>query len=381
MQIKIGEKIKELRARDGRTQNDLATAIGVSCQAVSRWEANGGYPDMEIIPAIANYFHVTIDELYGYHGDREEKIREILNKARDMLSNERYIRQKGSMSEKVGECVQMLRSAAEEFPSESEILLQLARALYRWGWHKYGAKWDEENNCEDSEYNSQNIYWQEALHTYEKLLKITPSSETAILDVVSLYREMGEYEKAKALAHKQGGIAVCRELLLPQSTVGEEAERFRGESILSLLSWLDTSIGLAISYKPAGYTTEYGKQVTKAVVDLKEAIFNDGRCGRTHYDFALRYLDLAEMESRDGNIQVALAYFDKGFEHLASYNKNLDANEYHYSAPLISKADATIIGPKTPIGKTFWKDRMQFFPENVMAELRPNPKYAECFAE
>ena len=74
MKIKIGEKIKEFRARDGRTQNDLATAIGVSCQAVSRWEANGGYPDMEIIPAIANYFHVTIDELYGYHGDREEKI-------------------------------------------------------------------------------------------------------------------------------------------------------------------------------------------------------------------------------------------------------------------------------------------------------------------
>ena len=125
MQIKIGEKIKELRARDGRTQSDLAAAVGVSCQAVSRWEANGGYPDIEIIPAIANYFHVTVDELYGYHGDREERIKEILNKARDMLSNERYIRQKGSMSEKVGECVQMLRAAAEEFPCEPEILLQL----------------------------------------------------------------------------------------------------------------------------------------------------------------------------------------------------------------------------------------------------------------
>ena len=381
MQINIGEKIKQFRARDERTQSDLATAIGVSCQAVSRWESGGGYPDLQLMPAIANYFHVTIDELFGYHGDREEKIEEILNKARDMLSNERYIRQKGSMSEKVGECVQMLRSAAEEFPSEPEILLQLARALYKWGWHKYGAKWDEENNCEDSEYNSQNIYWQEALHTYEKLLKITPMSETAILDVVSLYREMGEYEKAQALAYKQSGIAVCRELLLPQSATGEKAERFRGESILSLLSWLDTSISLAISYKPSGYTTEYGKQVKKAVVDLEEAIFHDGRCGRAHYGFALRYLDLAEMESRDGNIQAALAYFDKGFEHLKSYNQSLGEEEYHYSSPLISKADATIIGPKTPIGKTFWKDRMLFFTEDMIAELRQNPKYAECFAE
>ena len=381
MQIKIGEKIKELRARDGRTQNDLATAVGVSCQAVSRWEANGGYPDMEIIPAIANYFHVTIDELYGYHGDREERIAEILRKADLMLSNERYIRQKGSMSEKVGECVQMLRKAAEEFPCEPQILLQLARALYKWGWHKYGGKWNETGKCEDSEYNSQNIYWQEAIQTYEKLLKINPMHETAIHDVIPLYREMGEYEKAKALAYKQSGITVCRELLLPQATVGEEAERFWGECILSLLSWLDISISLAISYKPSGYTTEYGQQVKKAVVDLTEAIFHDEHYGHGHYSMALRYLDLAEMETKDGDIQVALAYFEKGFDHLKSYNESLEVGECHYSAPLISKADVTILGPKTPIRNIFWKDRMQFFPESMITELRKNPKYAECFAE
>ena len=73
MNIKIGEKIKNLRARDGRKQEDLANALGVSPQAVSRWEANGGYPDMELLPAIANYFNVTIDELFGYSRDRQEK--------------------------------------------------------------------------------------------------------------------------------------------------------------------------------------------------------------------------------------------------------------------------------------------------------------------
>jgi transcriptional regulator with XRE-family HTH domain len=65
MQLNLGSKIRELRVRDGRTQEALAEALGLTSQAVSRWESGGSYPDMEIIPSIANYFGVTIDELLG----------------------------------------------------------------------------------------------------------------------------------------------------------------------------------------------------------------------------------------------------------------------------------------------------------------------------
>ena len=74
MQLDIGQKIRELRRRDGRTQEELAQAIGVTSQAVSRWESGGSYPDMEIIPSIANYFGVSIDELFGYDNERSRKI-------------------------------------------------------------------------------------------------------------------------------------------------------------------------------------------------------------------------------------------------------------------------------------------------------------------
>ena len=78
MQLNLGTKIRELRRRDGRTQETLAEALGVTPQAVSRWESGGSYPDMEIMPSIANYFGVTIDALFGYHNDREIKIDAII---------------------------------------------------------------------------------------------------------------------------------------------------------------------------------------------------------------------------------------------------------------------------------------------------------------
>ena len=50
MNLKIGTIIKRFRAERNITQDTLAAAIGVTPQAISRWESEGGYPDIEILP-------------------------------------------------------------------------------------------------------------------------------------------------------------------------------------------------------------------------------------------------------------------------------------------------------------------------------------------
>ncbi len=60
----IGTTIARRRKEKGSTQEDLAIAVGVSAQAVSKWE-RGGVPDVELLPAIADYFGVSIDSLFG----------------------------------------------------------------------------------------------------------------------------------------------------------------------------------------------------------------------------------------------------------------------------------------------------------------------------
>lgn len=73
MAKKIGEKIKELRKAKGISQEALAKAVGVTFQAVSKWETNVTAPDVSLIPSIASYFGVSIDELFDYNTFENEK--------------------------------------------------------------------------------------------------------------------------------------------------------------------------------------------------------------------------------------------------------------------------------------------------------------------
>lgn len=60
----IGEQIKKYRIERNITQEQLGELIGVTTQAVSRWE-RGGTPDAEILPNIAEVLGVNIDALFG----------------------------------------------------------------------------------------------------------------------------------------------------------------------------------------------------------------------------------------------------------------------------------------------------------------------------
>ncbi|MBQ8497285.1 MAG: helix-turn-helix transcriptional regulator [Clostridia bacterium] len=60
----IGTQIAKLRKEKNITQDELAKNLDVSAQAVSKWE-NGGAPDIELLPKIADYFDVSIDVLFG----------------------------------------------------------------------------------------------------------------------------------------------------------------------------------------------------------------------------------------------------------------------------------------------------------------------------
>ena len=77
--MEIGNQIKALRLRKGVTQEALAEHLGVTAQAVSKWERGSASPDISLLPALSVYFGVTIDELFSLSDDvRMERIQNML---------------------------------------------------------------------------------------------------------------------------------------------------------------------------------------------------------------------------------------------------------------------------------------------------------------
>lgn len=73
MQLKIGENIRKYRRERELSQEMLAERLGVSFQAVSKWERGETYPDVTLLPAIANFFHVSVDTLLGTEEIKESE--------------------------------------------------------------------------------------------------------------------------------------------------------------------------------------------------------------------------------------------------------------------------------------------------------------------
>ena len=88
MKETMGQIIRRLRKGKNLTQEELAEQLGVTFQAVSKWENDSGMPDISQIVPIANLFGVTTDTLFGNHcTDSDEEIAKFIREVEKRISN------------------------------------------------------------------------------------------------------------------------------------------------------------------------------------------------------------------------------------------------------------------------------------------------------
>lgn len=335
MKLTLGEKIKELRKHDGRKQEDLAGALGVSNQAVSRWEKDGSYPDMEMIPAIANYFGVTIDELFGYENNRDKKIDAIVKQIKEMNARN------NGVDINIDECLSLARQAMIEFPANEMIMLCLAEVLYNAGYVRYGEYHlidDEGYNVYDIERHRGYAEWKEAIVIYEKLLKTLEPGEmrhNALRYLTQLYLNMGEHERALAAIESAPTIHDSYECLRINAFDGKRRAEACGEALLKLICASSESIiGTMLSYEQ-NMTPSQKVQSIRSAITLFDHVCTDGNYGIHNSYIARMYTLLSLYLWLDGKHDEAFEALDKSLLHFKAFESLCAKDEAAYTAPLL----------------------------------------------
>ena len=90
-EINIAKQLLAARHEKKITQEELASYVGVSKAAVSKWESGVSFPDITLLPKLATYFNVSIDELIGYEPQlTREQIKELYSQLKNIFANEKF---------------------------------------------------------------------------------------------------------------------------------------------------------------------------------------------------------------------------------------------------------------------------------------------------
>ena len=386
MQLDLGNNIRQLRRRDKRTQEALAEALGVTSQAVSRWESGGSYPDMNLIPSIANYFGVSIDELFGYTNNRTRRIDELVAKIYDIK------RQNNGVDKNISECIAVARDALVEFPGNEKLMLALASVLNTAGYVRYGECHlinEEGYGVYDTEKHKTYEEWREAIPLYEKVLKTLPNGvmrNRALMELSQLYLNVGDHEKAMALADSAPDMWNSREFLRAYACDGKQYVKSHSETLLKTIRACAVFIVNITTGDQQHLSAHEKAEGIASAIRLFELICPDGNYGCHHgYIASLEMLHSLYLWLDDQK-DAAFAALGRARENGLKCIQVCEDGVAHYTAPLVRLAEEKP-GCNADVARQDYRTMAEDWPwwtvpevEQVKAEMQADPRWADWVA-
>ena len=215
MELLIGETIKRLRRERDLTQEEMAAHLGVSFQSISKWERGDGYPDITMLPALANYFGISVDELLGTSALEKRRQYDEINQT--WAENNRQKRNR--------ENVALMRRSLKRFPNDALLLVQLSTSLEKL----------------DGTEAEKHKYLLESIAVQEQILRGEDSEVrgATMCNICHAYWRAGERDKALEQAKKLPNLYKARENALVYFLEGEEKRQVAREAITPL-AWIVT---------------------------------------------------------------------------------------------------------------------------------------------
>lgn len=247
MKTNLGNKLKELRKSKNISQEKFADFIGVSYQAVSKWENNISLPDILLLPDIARYFGISIDALLEVEQiDTDRCFEEYRAKAEELFRNG-----------KREEILPIWIEAYKKLPNDIRVKEMLMSTYFDSDRVKY--------RNEIIELGTQ-IYNDNKANSYYK--------GQAVSEIAETYSACGNYPKASEWVEKASQINHCQEILW-MNVLNEEKDLADTFSFFN--HWyLENLFYMAMRLKNKGvkcYGDDYVQNVVKAVAGMFETAY------------------------------------------------------------------------------------------------------------
>ena len=279
MDITICENLKQYRKCKGNTQEDLAEHLGISIQAVSKWERNEGFPDITLLPKIAFYYDVSVDDLLGVGKIRmDEKVAEY------QAQSDVYQR-KGDFESNFA----LWTEAIKELPNNYSIM-----ASYMW------ALPDERAD--------------EKIEIAERLLKESDNPHhrhRAVSNMCNLYSRLGNEKKAIEYAKKAPGVDESSWCLLTFAYKGEKLVDHVQDNLCCFTDVMDREI--RIMMRNGDFNNDDRRKGFQRSLKLYNWLFEDGDYGFYNTKIADLYANLALFDAEDKDIDGVI----NNFTHMA----------------------------------------------------------------
>lgn len=307
-EIKIGKKIRLLRKNNDVTQDKLAAYLGVTPQAVSRWESEICYPDIETLPQIADFFGVGMDELLCYDSiQKESKIKAYLADAEQLIENE-----------KLEDCLALLREAYAEIPSSYEIQLELAKVL----------------SAISAEGKPKKSDLMEAVSLCNHILEYCTDDELrdetkkTLCDIYS--HQLGNDKMALDIAEKLHGMDYSKEIVKATVLTGDIAFKQAQVNIMEFADnmwWHMYNIACVPDISEDHYSIDEKIAIMLKAVDMLDVVF----CGDYLYyndRVANSYRQLAMLYLVKGDREAAISCVEKMAKYAIDYDSCDGAHIY-----------------------------------------------------
>jgi len=311
MNITINENLKKLRKEKGNTQEELAEHLGISMQAVSKWERGEGYPDITLIPALALYYNVTADKLLGMDEIAiNAKIEEYIKKDLEICKQETY---------KVDRIV-LWREAQKEFPNNHTVLYYLINTLF---WKVI------ENVDEDGSYD-------EIIEIGERLLRESTDNNIRYNTIYNLsfcYMKHSDFENAKKYADMLPDRWNSKEVLYSRILSGEEAIEHNQRAIIGYVQLVCDFAGSLWINMQKKYSKNEIIKVLEFTLNLYRLVYPDGDF-KDEIQIYYNLYNLACFNFSVGNTDKAFSYLEEMPEHFIKIYTN---NNLKHTSFLVNK--------------------------------------------